>query len=347
MRLSENEHIILIVPAGGAAAWGHAVRRLGEALRARGVRAIEISAMTGPASSGRIWAQARRLRRVLKQGEPGVAVSFGVEDHLALATAGIGLPARLVLWQAEPPEWGSQAAFRAFWRLLPVLARRRNVQLAAPNAELMKRLAQEAGMAGGVPLRLALPLPDATAPMPGMPPDLRAREPVILFPAPVERSRQPGMAVRALGLLKEMDARLVMPAGGASERAIRHMISQLRLQDRVRLVPPREIGQWFDKARVCCLPPRMDAFAFEAMRALSHGLPVVGTRVPALEEIIGGDAALGALVDVTDTEGLSQALARYLRRPGDATARLRRARDFAPDKTAGEWLRALFRTGNV
>ena len=77
------------------------------------------------------------------------------------------------------------------------------------------------------------------------------------------------------------------------------------------------------------------------MRALMHGLPVVGTRLPALQEIIGDDTALGTLVDVTDTEGLGHALARYLHHPGAPAPRLCRARDFHPEKVAAAWKRAL------
>ena len=352
MRSDEKTPIALIAPAIGNAALARSLRRLAEALRAQGLDVAELTTLArqpgqdGQGKQERTWQKARTLRRVLREHPPRIAVSFSPPDHMALALASAGLPVRAVLWQAEAPGWRRQAADTWFWRLLPLLARKENISLAAPNAALAEILAKKSGYPAEDIIHLPLPLPEewAGAPSPflaAQPPNLLSRPPVILFPAPLERAMQPGMAVRAFSLLENKNARLVLPAAGPSEKAIRHMVTQLGLGERVAFVPPAELAEWHDKARLCCLPPRIDPFGFHARRALSRGLPVVGTRTPALTDIIGDNPALGALVEVTDTEGLSHALARYLRAHGDAAPRLRRAEDYSPSRVAAWWKRQL------
>ncbi len=351
MRSRQPLHIALVAPAGDDAPPPRAVRALAPALRAHGIDvtllpAPTTAADTRRAQAGHIWPRARTLRLALRRDGARLALSFTVPDHLALSLATLGRPTRAILWQAALPAWSTTAASRWFWRLLPLLVKRAGTALAAPNAPLVETLARRAGVPAGMVARLPLPLPDDAESLPQAPPDLLSRPPVILFPAPLERAMQPGMAVRAFGLLEDESARLVLPATGTSERAIRHMVEHLGLRRRVTFVPPREIGGWFDKARLCCLPPRIDPFGLYALRALAHGLPVVGTRIPALVDIIGHDPALGTLVETTDTEGLGHALARRLRHPGEAAPRLRRARDFSPARIAEEWKERISHIAN-
>jgi glycosyltransferase involved in cell wall biosynthesis len=92
------------------------------------------------------------------------------------------------------------------------------------------------------------------------------------------------------------------------------------------------------------LATRYEGFGLVAIEAMAAGVPFVGTRVPALEEVVGGDA--GLLVPPGDADALAAALARVL---GDAALRERlvaagraRAARYSAD-AAARALAALYR----
>lgn len=76
----------------------------------------------------------------------------------------------------------------------------------------------------------------------------------------------------------------------------------------------------FDAADLFVLPARHEGYGMAVADALAHGLPVVATRVGAVEQLVGDDA--GVVVPPDDVEALRTALARVL---GDAACRARLA----------------------
>ena len=296
--------------------------------------ARRLAARTVPLPEGRGWRLLRGLGRALCKAE--MVVSFCPEGHVLSVLAG-GRGVRRVFLQTTPPMAGEGRVARLFWRLLPRLARRGT--LAAPTRMIQRELAARAGVAERQVLHLPLPvaLPE---PLPVVD-DLRAREPLVLFPGPLVRAHQPGLVVKALRHLPE-EVRLVLSGAGESARAVRHMVDGLGLTERVQMLAPGEDWQdWFTRARVACLPARFAPWMPEAVLALAHGLPLVGTETPGLHALLADCPACGAMVDMTDEEALAAALARWLQVPGDAAPRQALARRYAPEVVARRWCAAL------
>jgi glycosyltransferase involved in cell wall biosynthesis len=79
-------------------------------------------------------------------------------------------------------------------------------------------------------------------------------------------------------------------------------------------VPLEAIAGHYAHSAVFCMPTQGDAFGIAFVEALSHGLPVVGTRLGAVPEIVQ-DGETGYLVEPGDVRGLADALWRLLADP--------------------------------
>ena len=74
-------------------------------------------------------------------------------------------------------------------------------------------------------------------------------------------------------------------------------------------VPPAEIGAYYERAAVVCVPSRREGVGFTALHAMAHGRPVVATPVGGLADLVE-DGVTGLLVDRRE---LREAITRLLR----------------------------------
>ena len=79
-------------------------------------------------------------------------------------------------------------------------------------------------------------------------------------------------------------------------------------------LPVEQVGGYYDRASVFCLPTRREAYGIAFLEALAHGLPVVATRVGALPELVS-EGETGYLVDVGDVDALASRLTALLDDP--------------------------------
>jgi glycosyltransferase involved in cell wall biosynthesis len=79
-------------------------------------------------------------------------------------------------------------------------------------------------------------------------------------------------------------------------------------------VPVQNVGDYYDRASIFCLPTRREAYGIVFLEALAHGLPVVATRVGALPELVS-EGETGYLVDVGDVDALAARLKALLDDP--------------------------------
>ncbi len=77
-------------------------------------------------------------------------------------------------------------------------------------------------------------------------------------------------------------------------------------------VAPGEVGEWYRRARLVCVPSRREGFGMITAEALAAGRPVVATAVGAAPSLIAGDVN-GRLVPPDNAEALSAALTTALR----------------------------------
>jgi len=61
-----------------------------------------------------------------------------------------------------------------------------------------------------------------------------------------------------------------------------------RVPEAVGFVPPSELGAYYQRAAVVCVPSRREGYGFSAREAMAHGRPVVATRVGGLLDLDAG-----------------------------------------------------------
>src|SRR5207248_11322838 len=89
-----------------------------------------------------------------------------------------------------------------------------------------------------------------------------------------------------------------------------------RIPDAVGFAAPADLGAYYERAAVVCVPSRREGYGMAAREAMAYGRPVVATRV-------GGLADLGAgavLVPPRDVEALRAAVERLLADRAQRTA---------------------------
>jgi glycosyltransferase involved in cell wall biosynthesis len=93
----------------------------------------------------------------------------------------------------------------------------------------------------------------------------------------------------------------------------------VEVADAVGFVPPGELGPYYERAAVVCVPSRREGYGMVAREAMAHERPVVATRVGGLVDAVE-EGVTGVLVAPGDVASLRAALERLL---GDAGERAR------------------------
>lgn len=137
--------------------------------------------------------------------------------------------------------------------------------------------------------------------------------------------------IEAMALLPADERPEVVIVGDGPDRAL---LEALALRRDVSAtfpgaVPPSEIGEWYRRARLVCVPSRREGFGMVVAEALAAGRPVVASAVGAAPAFITAGTD-GRLVPPGDADALSDALATALRS------------DFAPSSAANTTALAPF-----
>lgn len=119
--------------------------------------------------------------------------------------------------------------------------------------------------------------------------------PVLLFVGRIQPLKGPDVAVRTLAALQRRDAVLLV-VGGASgldgereEAALRALIDELGVTDRVRFVPPQPhhiLSTYYRAADAVLVPSRSESFGLVALEASACGVPVVASAVGGLLTLV-------------------------------------------------------------
>ena len=84
-----------------------------------------------------------------------------------------------------------------------------------------------------------------------------------------------------------------------------------RVPEAVGFVPPRELGAYYERAAVVCVPSRREGYGVVAREAMAYGRPVVATAVAGLVDAVE-DGVTGVLVPPRDVAALRASLQRLL-----------------------------------
>ena len=149
--------------------------------------------------------------------------------------------------------------------------------------------------------------------------ELNGRD-IILTVAKIESRKGVDVLVRSFAELRRTNPRLalvVVGQPGDSSADVHSLTEELGLGDDVFFydnVPHDEMGAFFEKATVVCMPSRSETFGIVLLEAGVFHRPVVATRIGGIPEVIE-DGENGLLVESDDVPGLTEALRRVLDDP--------------------------------
>ncbi len=82
-----------------------------------------------------------------------------------------------------------------------------------------------------------------------------------------------------------------------------------RVPEAVGFVPPSEMGAYYERAAVVCVPSRREGYGMTAREAMAYGRPVVATRVGGLADLKGDGVVF---VELDHTRAMRSAIVAFL-----------------------------------
>lgn len=164
--------------------------------------------------------------------------------------------------------------------------------------------------------------------------------PLILTVGTLKRVKRHDVLLDAFArIAPATDATLCILGEGQNRVELEAQVSRLGLQGRV-LLPgyASDPYPWYAHAGLFVLSSDHEGFGNVIVEALEHGVPVVSTDCPSGPREILQGGKHGTLVPVGDVDALAQAMRDALQSTHDHAALQARARDFAVDKIADEYL---------
>jgi glycosyltransferase involved in cell wall biosynthesis len=165
-------------------------------------------------------------------------------------------------------------------------------------------------------------------------PDFSPAVPYVLSVGTVEERKDLITAVRALAHIPDLRRISAGPLTPYS-RLVANEAERLGISDRVQLlgfVDDAQLLSLYERAAAFIFPSRYEGFGLPPLQALAAGVPVVASRIPVLEEVLG-DCAL--LAPPGDAHAFAQALRSALDRSPYLSERGRiRARSFTWENVA-------------
>lgn len=245
---------------------------------------------------------------------PAFMVSFALAARRAARDADLvhahWLPSALVGLVTRKPlvvqPWGTDVA------LAPWLAR-----LVLRRARLV--VAASAFLARGAAQARIVPVPVEVPEHVGEPEE----PPHVLFVGRLSEEK---------GILEFLEATEELPRVIVGDGPLR-----ARVPEAVGWVPPSELGRYYERAAVVCVPSRREGYGMVAREAMAYGRAVVATPVGGLVDVVA-DGETGLLVPAGE---LRAALERLLA-DADARARLGRAARERLDRDAADALLAAY-----
>ncbi len=152
--------------------------------------------------------------------------------------------------------------------------------------------------------------------------------PLILFAGRIQALKGPDVAIRALALMHNRHARLIVVGGAsgvhgrAQEDEMRLLADELGLANRVRFVAPQPhhlLSTFYRAADVMVVPSRSESFGLVALEAAACGTPVVASAVGGLTSLVD-DGVTGVLVQSRTPSAFAVALDAVLDDPAMATS---------------------------
>jgi len=144
---------------------------------------------------------------------------------------------------------------------------------------------------------------------------------------------------------KYPDVRLRIVGRGYQEEELKRLVQELGLKGQVEFcgfVPHTQIEHYYQESDIFCNPTMDEPFGQVNLEAMACGLPIVGTKVGALTEIVTSD--VGILVEKNNPGEMAQAIEHLIKNKGKRlqmgeNARRRIKRFYSWDHIADQYLK--------
>jgi glycosyltransferase involved in cell wall biosynthesis len=250
--------------------------------------------------------------RAARHASRGVDVVHAHWIPSGLAALATGKPYVLQVWGTDV-----ELARRAPWLARPILRRARLVVAASTF------LADAARGLGAREVRV-------------VPPGVEIPERVA-EPADPPHVLYVGRLSEEKGILEFLEATEGLPRTIVGDGPLR-----ARVPEALGFVPPSEVGPYYERAAVVCVPSRREGYGMTAREAMAWGRPVVATAVGGLVDLAGPGVVVAPARDPTELRGAVSRLLLDARLRADAgqAARSRAARSWSWQQTIAALLDA-------
>lgn len=158
-------------------------------------------------------------------------------------------------------------------------------------------------------------------------------EPILLHASNFRPLKRVGDVIRIFALVRrQVEARLVLVGEGPERPVVQRLAEELGVASDVAFLGEQEYPErLYACADLFLLTSEQESFGLSALEAMSCGVPVVGTRIGGLPELVQ-DGQTGFLFPVGDVEGMAQAVLKLLRDAEFRGEMARRCRELACER---------------
>ncbi len=307
-------------------------------------RQLDIGAVRRKTNAPRFLRQVWRLRRVLREERPDVAVGFMHSMYCPLAVATIGYAVPLIASEHIVPEYYQGRRFEFILLILACLRAKRVTALSDAVASRYPRILASRLVAMPNPVKPAPQRTDSQRDEPGGRPRADGAH-VILNVGRMEDQKDQITLVEAFGRLAadHPDWILRIVGDGILRDEIEGRVRALGLESQVELPGILDdIEAEYRAASLFAISSRYESFGLVTAEALAAGLPVVGfADCPGTNELVA-DGENGLLVSGDDRpRALAEGLETLMRDPARRKALGKRApesvRVYRPEQVADRW----------
>jgi glycosyltransferase involved in cell wall biosynthesis len=136
-------------------------------------------------------------------------------------------------------------------------------------------------------------------------------------------------AINALAMLNRPDLCIAFAGNGPLQESMQRLATRLGVADRVRFLGfRRDVPTLIQASAAMLLPSEQEGLPRSVMEAMAQGVPVIGTRIRGMTDLIG--EGHGLLVPVGDPRAIADALRRIVDQPEEAKAIGERGRQAIP-----------------